>query len=303
MFSAWEDDPKKDSVSPSTEEIKVLAARSDRIETLRQRLANVSWFNAQLNEHLARRANKEDGVKGRFWEGRFKCRRLLGEEAILAAMAYVDLQLVRANQADSPESSPFTSGFERIHAYQARKNLDALNTLLEVAPPSSQTASEPPSAPETTLPSPPPAAAGSLAGSGPVQVGGLKELAPDQREEVLAAMAKVKAADWLCPIDSRIQEKNAKKGILPITLEEYLESLDLWGRILREGKPGAIPDHKDSIMNRLGLNTRRWLEAVLNYGCWFWRVVGRVAAMAGVARKAVRRWFKGIARARYAFGP
>ena len=49
-----------------------------------------------LQGSIAKRANAEDGVKGRFFEGRFKSQILLSQNAILAAMAYVDLNPVRA---------------------------------------------------------------------------------------------------------------------------------------------------------------------------------------------------------------
>jgi len=83
-------------------------------EVYRGRLHDLSWFMRTLNEHIARRANAEDGVKGRFWEGRFKSQALLDEKALLAAMAYVDLNLVRAGLAETPETSDYTSIQERV---------------------------------------------------------------------------------------------------------------------------------------------------------------------------------------------
>lgn len=84
------------------------------IEDWRSRLCDVSWFMRILNEHVAREANKEDGVTGRFWEGRFKSQALLDEQALITCMAYVDLNPVRAAISDTPEASDYTSIQERI---------------------------------------------------------------------------------------------------------------------------------------------------------------------------------------------
>ena len=90
------------------------------IELWRRRLRDVSWYMRSLNEHLARRANAEDQCTGRFWEGRFKSQALLDEAGLLTAMAYVDLNPVRAAIAETPEESEYTSIYDRIKALRGK---------------------------------------------------------------------------------------------------------------------------------------------------------------------------------------
>jgi hypothetical protein len=77
-------------------------------------LASTSEFIQQLNQVIARQANIEENCTGRFWEGPLRSQPLLTEAALLTAIAYSDLNPIRAKMADTLEQSEHTSIKERI---------------------------------------------------------------------------------------------------------------------------------------------------------------------------------------------
>ncbi|KZN47090.1 transposase [Pseudoalteromonas luteoviolacea] len=94
---------------------------SELVEKWRARLFDISWFMKNLNEYIAKEANKEDNCTGKYWEGRYKSQALLDETALLSCMAYVDLNPIRANMANNLEDSDFTSIQERIRHFKNSK--------------------------------------------------------------------------------------------------------------------------------------------------------------------------------------
>ena len=97
-----------------------------KVATMRERLTKLGWFMKALKEPLARMANQEDGCKGTFWEGRYKSIAILDTEALLATCAYIDLNVMAAGQAATPETSPHTSLRQRVRHARASGKLEQL---------------------------------------------------------------------------------------------------------------------------------------------------------------------------------
>ncbi|SHO59252.1 transposase [Vibrio quintilis] len=88
------------------------------IQQWRERLYSLSWMMKEINVEIARQANREDACTGHFWESRFKSYALLDEAALLTAMTYTDLNPVRAEIADTPENSEYTSLKKRLDSLE-----------------------------------------------------------------------------------------------------------------------------------------------------------------------------------------
>ena len=205
------------------------------VERWRARLFDVSWFMRCLNEHLARRANAEDECTGRFWEGRFKSQALLDEAGLLTAMAYVDLNPIRAGIAATPEESEFTSIYSRIQALRSSQSSDA-----EVC-------------------------------ASPVKLLAFRDLA---RPHTTA---------------------------IPMRLCDYLQLVDWSGRIIREGKRGAIDQCEPPILERLNIDPVAWEDAMRVRGNVFGRALGKLDHLRLHAQALGQSRIKGLTQAQRLF--
>lgn len=125
QVAAWDDDtivdrwlklfpPSNDCPNAFEQKRRRILEDLPYLSELRRRLGDLSWLMRCLAEPIARRANAEDRCKGRFWEGRYKCQLLCDTRAVLAAMAYVDLNPIRASMAIRLEDCDHTSIQHRI---------------------------------------------------------------------------------------------------------------------------------------------------------------------------------------------
>lgn len=117
---------------PTEPELDTIRRCPERLAEIRRRLSDISWWMRMTAEPVARRANREDEVTGRFWEGRYKCIKLCDEAALLACLVYVDLNPIRAGVALTPETSDYTSLQRRIEALLGTSPSDACLAPLEM---------------------------------------------------------------------------------------------------------------------------------------------------------------------------
>jgi hypothetical protein len=253
--------------SPLEEDIRALAADPGRIATLRRRLSSISWFMAKLDEYIAREANKEDEVKGRFWESRFKCQVLLDVAARCSCMVYVDLNIIRAALAATPEDSDFTSVHQRIQAWKnalIHKPSDAQPADRNALDNSACDSAVPAAVPETLS----------------------TETIPLNIME-----------SWLCPISSDSHDR----GILPMTEIEYFDLVDRSGRMIRAGKRGSVDADLAPILQRISINPNAWGETITRFGSSFRVAAGLISNLRSFASRIGRKRLTGISAARSAF--
>lgn len=118
LLMAWRANDRPGKRLPD-EVIAKLVAQPKLVRDLRRRLSDISWFMRDLKEPMSRKANREDGVKGTFWEKRFNSYRVLDRAGVLTCMAYIDLNPLRAAIVRVLKDSRYTTVKLRIDAVAA----------------------------------------------------------------------------------------------------------------------------------------------------------------------------------------
>jgi hypothetical protein len=255
---------------PTEAKIRYELGRKGRVAKLRRRLSNVSWFMGALCENIARRCNREDGCTGKFWEARFSCRNLAEEGAILICGIYVDLNPIRTGEASVPEQACHTSAYDRIEGRKRR--------MLAMPTPAA-------------VEGPPEVVAGEIHSVEMPPDGWLCELTLGNGPDADVRLGTRSSTPW----------RASDKGILSVSLEEYLQLLDWTGRQVKSGKRGAIPSELAPILDRLCINSSGWLESVEHFDKRFGRMVASSACLADKAVAAGLRWFRGVRAAAQTF--
>jgi len=95
--------------APSENEIGAIIASPKLLARARRELSDLGFFHRLLKEPCARAWNREDGVTGHFWEGRFLSPPVLDGAALLRVARYIELNEVRAKAVGSIPASVWTS--------------------------------------------------------------------------------------------------------------------------------------------------------------------------------------------------
>jgi hypothetical protein len=86
-----------------------------------------------------------------------------------------------------------------------------------------------------------------------------------------------------------------------MTVTEYIDLVDMSGRMTRLDKRGAIDADLAPILLRIGANPDAWLDTVSRFGTRFHLAAGLLSHLRLFADQLGRRWLKGVASARVAF--
>ncbi len=246
--------------------------RAGLLSEWRDRLTSISWLMRALSEFIARKANKEDRTRGRFWEGRFKSQAILDEQGLLTCMAYVDLNPIRAGLSASLEASDFTSIQERLRVTAEKM---------------SQHRRRQPGRPSS---------ASSMAASPPALFKFF-----DRTPKRLAPMMSDKRG---------AMPGSGANYTLPISLDEYVHLLEWTCGQLSEGtaQPStksatsftalAARNTRPPALAAQGINLSGWLAAMQDHSLGTTRFLGSASSLEKHADVRQSKWLRGIRLAR-----
>jgi hypothetical protein len=246
------------AVGPTAEAVHLQAQDAEWVAQRRQRLADLGWLMKALKEGISRRANREDGCTGAFWEGRFTSVPLLDQAALVACMAYVDLNPLRAKVAPTPEASAHTGARIRIRARQRWRTAQRLRER----------------------------------GGTPERVGRLLE-----RVGLDRGARHAEDGLWLAPLQ-RCRVAQPEGVLVPeleaaLTVDDYLDLLDATGRSLAAGKRGAIDARLAPILARLDLQVEDWIATMTGWRMlWGGSAVGTWASRQAEAARRRLGWIR-----------
>ncbi|AHK80090.1 hypothetical protein M911_14085 [Ectothiorhodospira haloalkaliphila] len=242
----------------------------------RGRLHDLSWFMRVLNESIARRANAEDKVRGRFWEGRFKSQALLDEQALLAAMSYVDLNPIRAGVCEGLEDSMHTSIARRL----SQRQEEATAIQVDEALPERED-DRPPLLHKNTP-------------TDPAIISGIFNSEILREERVLRSLQPAP----LMPFDGT---GRFEAGI-PFSWPDYVELTQTLGRCVHPTKRGRIPEGTPKLLKRLGIGTEAFIAHAFDLFHSFGSAIGVPASLVDLAARRQCQYLRGIRTARDMFG-
>jgi len=255
-------DDEGNAEDPNEMELNSIRNDPQKLATIRLRLSDIAWWMRLVCQHIAVRANREDGEVGKFWQSRFRAVRLLDEAAILACAAYVDLNPIRAGLCKSLETSDHTSIQRRIESNKAKAS-KASDSLKVTAKQDSLV--------------PPPVL---------------------RRDSLLAPLPLNERSGPVGPVPSRTAGRCSDKGFLPLTLDQYVEVLNWTARQLPRLKRGWPIQAAPPAFTACPLTPTVWCQLVREFGKLFCQVAGQ-AQTVDSARSRLgqnRYYLKGPAR-------
>ena len=98
---------------------------------------------------------------------------------------------------------------------------------------------------------------------------------------------------WIAPMDRC--HTNSPDGVTKphtLSLDDYIELVETTGRIIRNDKRGAIPDHLLPILQRLDIDAENWIKLMSSHNRFLGAAIGHAIARTNEAIKRGVKWIR-----------